>query len=169
MMLTAITMLVAIMSGCSSSDDVVEPDLKPGDEVTDFKPVKQYSATKQFHTDLDALVTYALDIRAMRWAYFYMASKGFDGNEPFSATLDDIENNEDCKYYAESIYTVIDEVVENADTYEEALQRLEDSQVLVRNTPDTDYGTEVGGHHHARAGMDIRRKETEGGLRRTAL
>lgn len=137
LMLTAITMLVAIMSGCSSSDDAVEPVLKPGDEVTDFKPVKQYSATKQFQTDLDALVTYALDIRAMRWAYFYMASKGFDGNEPFSATLDDIENNEDCKYYAEAIYTVIDEVVENAETYEEALQRLDDSQVLVRNTPAT--------------------------------
>ena len=136
--LLSITMIVAAFAtACSSTDDVVEPDLKPGDVVTDFKPVKQYSATQQFHTDLDALVTYAFDIRALRWAYFYMASKGFDGNEPFSATPDDIDNDEACQYYAEAIYTIIDEVVEKAEEYEEALQRLEYSQVLVRNTPQT--------------------------------
>ena len=75
MMLTAV-LLTSLTSCSSSSEDSPEPDLKPGDTVNEFKKVVQYGNSKQFQTDLDALVTYALDIRAVRWAYFNMASKG---------------------------------------------------------------------------------------------
>ena len=136
-MLTAVMMLAAVLTACTKAEEELEPVVKPGDVVTDFKKVKPYGATQQFQTDLDALVTYALDIRAMRWAYFNMASKGFGSNEPFSATMDDIDNNKTCRRYAESVYNIIDAVVQNADAYEQAMQRLEDSQVLVRETPQT--------------------------------
>jgi hypothetical protein len=136
-MLSAVMMLAAVLTACTKAEEELEPVVKPGDVVTDFKKVKPYGATQQFQTDLDALVTYALDIRAMRWAYFNMASKGFGSNEPFSATMDDIDNNKTCRRYAESVYNIIDAVVQNADAYEQAMQRLEDSQVLVRETPQT--------------------------------
>ena len=135
-MLTAV-LLTSLTSCSSSSEDSPEPDLKPGDTVNDFKKVVQYGNSKQFQTDLDALVTYALDIRAVRWAYFNMASKGLEGSEPFSATPDDIENNENCKTGVKNLYDMIDQIVERADQYEEALQRLEDSEVLIRSTTTT--------------------------------
>lgn len=136
MMLTAV-LLTSLTSCSSSSEDSPEPDLKPGDTVNDFKKVVQYGNSKQFQTDLDALVTYALDIRAVRWAYFNMASKGLEGSEPFSATPDDIENNEKCKTGVKNLYDMIDQIVERADQYEEALQRLEESEVLTRSTTTT--------------------------------
>ena len=128
-----ITALIPV--SCTKESDTPEPDLKPGDVVTDFKKVTQYSATKQFQTDLDALVTYAFDIRAVRWAYYEMASKG--GEKPFSATPDDMDNNEKCKSGAKNLYDMIDQIVERASQYEEALQRLEDSEVLIRPTATT--------------------------------
>ena len=136
-MLTAVLLASLCVSCSSSSEDSPEPDLKPGDTVNDFKKVVQYGNSKQFQTDLDALVTYALDIRAVRWAYFNMASKGLEGSEPFSATPDDIENNENCKTGVKNLYDMIDQIVERADQYEEALQRLEDSEVLIRSTTTT--------------------------------
>ena len=61
----AIMVMMALVSvSCSKDSDSPEPDLKPGDVVTDFKKVTQYGNSRQFQTDLDALVTYAFDIRA---------------------------------------------------------------------------------------------------------
>ena len=132
----AILVMTALISvSCTKDSDTPEPDLKPGDVVTDFKKVTQYSASRQFQTDLDALVTYALDIRAVRWAYYQMASKG--GGDPFSATPDDIESNAKCKTGVKNLYDMIDQIVERADQYEEALQRLENSEVLTRSTSTT--------------------------------
>ena len=135
LVILVVTALISV--SCTKESDIPDPDLKPGDVVTDFKKVTQYSASKQFQTDLDALVTYALDIRAVRWAYFQMASKGLGSTEPFSATPDDIENNEKCKIGVKNLYDMIDQIVERADQYEEALQRLEDSEVLTRSTTTT--------------------------------
>ncbi len=132
----AIMVMMALVSvSCSKDSDSPEPDLKPGDVVTDFKKVTQYGNSRQFQTDLDALVTYAFDIRAVRWAYYKLASKG--GEEPFSATPNDIENNKKCISSTEELYNMIDQIVERADQYEEALQRLEDSDVLTRPTAAT--------------------------------
>lgn len=135
LMATALILMMGL-SACSSGNDEPEPDLKPGDTVTDFKQVKQYSATAQFQNDLDALVTYAFDIRAVKWTYYLMASNGKNG-EPFSVKPEDIEKTKDSKAYAEGLYDIIDDIVERSEQYEEALQRLEDSDVLTRPTSQT--------------------------------
>jgi len=134
-MATALILMTGLCA-CSSGNDEPEPDLKPGDTVTDFKQVKQYSATAQFQNDLDALVTYAFDIRAVKWTYYLMASNGKNG-EPFSVKPEDIEKTKDSKAYAEGLYDIIDDIVERSEQYEEALQRLEDSDVLTRPTSQT--------------------------------
>ena len=134
-MATALILMMGL-SACSSGNDEPEPVIQPGDMVKDFKQVKQYSSTTLFQNDLDALVTYAFDIRAVRWAYFYMASKGLEA-QPFTATADDMDRDENCKFYAESLYDIIDDIVERSGQYEEALQRLEDSDVLTRPTSQT--------------------------------
>jgi len=135
LMATALILMMGL-SACSSGNDEPEPVIQPGDMVKDFKQVKQYSSTTLFQNDLDALVTYAFDIRAVRWAYFYMASKGLEA-QPFTATADDMDRDENCKFYAESLYDIIDDIVERSGQYEEALQRLEDSDVLTRPTSQT--------------------------------
>ena len=129
-------LLLTSLNSCSSGSDEPEPVIQPGDVVTDFKQVKQYGTTTQFQNDLDALVTYAFDIRAVRWAYFYMASKGLEA-QPFSATADEIDRDDYSRYYAETLYDIIDDIVERSEQYEEALQRLEDSDVLTRPTAST--------------------------------
>jgi len=135
LMATALILMMGLCA-CSSGNDEPEPVIQPGDMVKDFKQVKQYSSTTLFQNDLDALVTYAFDIRAVRWAYFYMASKGLEA-QPFTATADDMDRDENCKFYAESLYDIIDDIVERSGQYEEALQRLEDSDVLTRPTSQT--------------------------------
>lgn len=138
-LLSAIFLLSGITACSSSSDseDIGTPVIDVGEVIKNPTKVKQYENTKQFQTDLDALVTYALDIRAMRWCYFYMASKGTESHEPFSATMDEIDTDINCNYWAESTYTVIDGIVENADAYEQALQRLENSDILLRPNAST--------------------------------
>jgi len=138
-LLSALCMLVAFTACSSSSDseDIGTPVIDVGDVIKNPTKVKQYENTKQFQSDLDALVTYALDIRAMRWCYYFMASKGTENNEPFSATMDEIDTNFDCNSWAELTYTVIDGIVENADAYEQALQRLEYSDILVSPNAST--------------------------------
>ncbi len=138
-LLSAIFLLSGLTACSSSSDseDIGTPVIDVGEVIKNPTKVKQYENTKQFQTDLDALVTYALDIRAMRWCYFYMASKGTESHEPFSATMDEIDTDINCNYWAESTYTVIDGIVENADAYEQALQRLENSDILLRPNAST--------------------------------
>lgn len=131
-MATALILMMGL-SACSSGNDEPEPIIQPGETVTDFKKVKQYDNTAQFQNDLDALVTFAFDIRAVRWTYYLMASNGRNG-EPFSVQPEDIEGKKYSKAYAEGLYDMIDEIVERSGQYEEALQRLEDSDVLTRPT-----------------------------------
>ncbi len=128
-------MALCMVIACNKNDDELIPDVEVGETVNDFKKAVRYEDSKYFDNDLDALVTYALDIRAVRWLYIYRASKGFDGNEPFSATMDELENDEYCKLATEVLYEVIDDIVGRADEYEEAIERLQESGVLT--TPNT--------------------------------
>ena len=136
-LLSAFMLFAGLTASCSKSDDEPVPDVEVGESVKDFQKVVRYEDSKYFDNDLDAFVTYSLDIRAVRWAYIYRASKGFDGNEPFCATIDEMENDEYCKTMAEILYTIIDEIVERADQYEEAIERLRDSGVLTMPNAST--------------------------------
>ena len=109
---------------CSEDDgDELTPDVAVGEYVKDFKRVKQYGETQQFQTDLDAFVTYAISIQAFRYTWWMLLSDNFANNTAFSATPDDI-NGRKGTIIAEFAYTIIDEVVENAEQYEEAMERL---------------------------------------------
>ena len=77
----AALMTLCFLTACSNNNEELVPDVEVGESVKDFKKVVRYEDSKYFNNDLDALVTFALDIRAVRWAYIYRASKGFDGNE----------------------------------------------------------------------------------------
>ena len=137
-----VTFVVALMTlcfltACSNNNEELVPDVEVGESVKDFKKVVRYEDSKYFNNDLDALVTFALDIRAVRWAYIYRASKGFDGNEPFCATMDELENDEYCKATTEVLYDMIDDIVGRAEEYEEAIERLQDSGVLTTPNAST--------------------------------
>ena len=93
-----------------------------------------YSNSETFQSDLNALVTYALDLRAMRWAYFNAVSKNFTTGQAFSSTLDDIDGDYGTAG-AGQFDKVVSHILENADSYEAALQRFEESGVLM--TPTT--------------------------------
>ena len=133
----AALMALCCFTACSNNNDELVPDVEVGESVKDFKKVVRYEDSKYFDDDLDALVTYALDIRAVRWAYIYRASKGFDGNEPFCATMDELENDDYCKAITDALYDMIDEIVGRADQYEEAIERLQDSGVLTTPNAST--------------------------------
>ena len=137
-MLLALTAVISCSESNEGSIEGPPPVVNDGEVATDFKRVVRYEDSKYFDDDLDALVTYALDIRAVRWVYFYRASKGFGGNEPFCATMDELENDEYCKTTGELLYDLIDDIVTRSDQYEEAIERLQDSGVLI--TPNTTRG-----------------------------
>lgn len=125
---TVCTVFFAV--SCSEDDgDELTPDVAVGEYVKDFKRVKQYGETQQFQNDLDAFVTYAISIQAFRYTWWMLLSDNFANNTAFSATPDDI-NGKKGTIIAEFAYTIIDEVVENAEQYEEAMERLQYSGVL---------------------------------------
>ena len=122
-----------VLSSCSKFDKT--PFWKEGDMVDDFVRGANYPATESFQSDLDALVTYALDIRAVRWGYYALVSKGGGKNQPFSSSLDDLDNNAACKAATQDLYRYLDGIMARSEVYEEAISRLEASGVL--NHPAT--------------------------------
>lgn len=130
-------MVIGFATACSSSsDDTPEPDLKPGDKVTNFKKAVQYDNTKQFQTDLDAFVTYAISIQSLRIYWWALLSKGFETGEPFCSDWEYI-NGVDGSIMSWSAYDVIDEVVKNAEVYEQAMNNLQKSGLLPDPTSKT--------------------------------
>ena len=125
-----------LVCSCNSGDDGLEPDLKPGDKVADFKKAVQYDNTKQFQSDLDAFVTYAISIHSFRVYWWALLSKGFETGEPFCSDWEYI-NGVDGSIMSWSAYDVIDEVVENAEVYEQAMNNLQKSGMLPDPTSKT--------------------------------
>ena len=64
-LLSALCMLVAFTACSSSSDseDIGTPVIDIGEVINNPTKVKQYENTKQFQSDLDALVTYAISLQ----------------------------------------------------------------------------------------------------------
>lgn len=131
---TLVLMAVIPMLTCCGFEDN-SPAWEVGDTVDEFVKVTQYSDSKVFQDDLDALVTYSLDARAVRWAYYALVSKGGGKNAPFSSTMDDLDNNQACKKATQDLYNYIDGIVDRADEYEEMLSNLEATGIL--STPTT--------------------------------
>lgn len=136
MMLTTVLLATFITSCSSSSEDSPEPSLKPGEKVTDFKKAVQYDNTAQFQSDLDAFVTYAISIQSFRLYWWALLSKGFETGEPFCSDFEYI-NSQDGAIMSWYAIDVIDEIVQNAEVYEEAMNNLRKSGILPDPTSKT--------------------------------
>ena len=97
------------------------------EDVVNPTKIVGYEGTKQFTSDLEALVDYGCAVYAMRLAFWNVASNDFRTGELFCASLKDIDKNTTSIY---DFYDLASTIVENADKYEEAFQRLEDEGVL---------------------------------------
>ena len=138
--MAAFAMLVGATWACSSTNDTDDPtpEVPPvvPTEVANPTKVKTYGGSENFQTDLDAFVTYAFDIHAFRMGYWMLLSNGFVNEEAFCATIDDIDGDVGSMY-AEFLFDVVDHVAENADQYEQALERLSEAGVLEKANQGT--------------------------------
>ena len=130
--------LLSGLTACSSSGDDPggEPVIEIGDVVKNPTQVRQYENTKKFQSDLDALVTYAIDLQTFRLYYWALLSNGFENGEAFCSTPEYI-NGENGAYLAETMFTIIDEIVQNAEQYEGAIENLHNSGVISDPTAQT--------------------------------
>lgn len=127
-LLWAALLTVGFVACSSSEDSVIGPD-GPTAQVNSPTKVVPYEKTTTFQNDLDALATYALDQRALRWAYLLMASNGNIESAPFSASVEDIDGKVG-QMVSEYMYGILEHMSENAEAYEEAFNRLADYGVL---------------------------------------
>ena len=127
-LLSALFLLSGLTASCSKSDDTPEPDLRPGDEVTTFQKAVRYEQTRQFESDLDAFATYAINLQAMRLAYWNMVSFNFeDPSKAFTATPEQMmENTEQVDLF----YNIVNHLVENEDVYSEAMENLDAAGII---------------------------------------
>ena len=135
--LLSLVFLLAGLTACSSSEGEDAPPLvNVGDVVENPTKVKQYEDTQQFKSDLDALVTYALSLQSFRVYYWGLLSNGFEDGQAFCSTPEYI-NDGGGSFIAWQMYDMIDEIVENAEQYEGAIENLHNSGVI----PDPTAGT----------------------------
>jgi len=127
-LMTAIVAVGLFAVSACGDDDEVTPSLEVGETVTDFVKVKQYEDSKTFQSDLDALVTCALDLNSFRLCWLLMVSNGFEDNKLFCATAKELD--EDEYGYGEISWDILAHIVENSETYKEAIERLETSGIL---------------------------------------
>ena len=107
--LTTAVVTLGLTSSCSKDSDSPEPDLKPGDEVTTFQKAIRYEQTRQFESDLDAFATYALNLQALRYAYWNMVSFDFkDPSKAFTATPEQMMEN---TKQVELFYNIVNHLV----------------------------------------------------------
>ena len=123
--------LCAAVAAVACDDIFGDPDdpYSPSDPSGSTEIGTNYSNSKVFQSDLDAIVTYALDLRAMRWAYFNAVSKNFTPGKAFSSTLDDIDGEYGTDG-AEKFDKVVAHILDNASSYEAVMQRFEESGIL---------------------------------------
>ena len=84
------------LTGCSSSDDVVEdPDIKVPEYVENPQKAVRYEKSPQFKSDLDAVNQLAFVLKAMNWNYWMMASDGLKKPEDFfTVSPDELGKNQ---------------------------------------------------------------------------
>ena len=117
-----------IAASCSTENELDVP-VQTGDVVTNYKKAVQYEKTQQFSSDLDAFATYAINMQALRMTWWIMLSNGFANDNAFCATSEDI-NGKTGEICAEQGFQIIDEIVANADKYQDALDHLQYAGVL---------------------------------------
>lgn len=127
-LLSAFILFAGLTASCSKSDDTPEPDLKPGDEATTFQKAIRYEQTNQFQSDLDAFCTYALNLQALRYAYWNMVSFDFkDPSKAFTATPEQMMEN---TKQVDLFYDIVNHLVENEDVYSEAMENLDAAGII---------------------------------------
>ena len=127
LLLLAMLSLATFTTSCESEDEP-ETSIEVGETVKDFVKVTQYEDSKTFQNDLDALATYALDLHSFRLVWLMLVSNSLEDGKAFCATAKDLDKDEyGC---GELLYEILDHILENRDTYTEALERLEVSGVL---------------------------------------
>ena len=127
-LLTALFLLSGFITSCSKDGDAPEPDLKPGDEVTTFQKAMRYDQTRQFQSDLDAFCTYAINLQALRYAYWNMVSFDFaDASKAFTATPEQMMEN---TKQVELFYNIVNHLVANEDVYSEAMENLDAAGII---------------------------------------
>ena len=104
-LLSAFILFAGLTASCSKSDDTPEPDLKPGDEVI-----------------------YALNLQALRYAYWNMVSFDFkDPSKAFTATPEQMMEN---TKQVDLFYDIVNHLVENEDVYSEAMENLDAAGII---------------------------------------
>ena len=126
-----LTAMAWMMTSCSSSEssEDMAPESLIGETVPNFQKAVRYENSKQFTNDLDAFATYALDMQALRMAWWRLLSNDFKDGNAFCATTDDMDGDGGT-VCAQKGFAVIDEIVEHADEYQEALDRLQYARIL---------------------------------------
>ena len=124
-------MLVAFTACSSSSDseDIGTPVIDIGEVINNPTKVKQYENTKQFQSDLDALVTYAISLQTFRLYYWALLSSGFENGEAFNSPPEFFDE-EWGTYLAEAMYDITNEIAQNSEQYSEAFKNLHNTGIL---------------------------------------
>ena len=93
----------------------------------------RYGNSEQFQTDIDAIVTYACDLRALRWCYFRLSSNGFENGEVFCAKPADLDKDY-ATAEAQYFDVILSHILENEEAYEAAMQHFDETNVFTSPT-----------------------------------
>ena len=120
------TIVVMTTVACSDSKENVGSDEEQS-IVENPTKIITYGGSTQFVNDLETLVDYGCAVYAMRVAFWNIASNDFKTGEPFCATPEDMDKNTSSSY---DFYDLASSIVEKADLYDAAFQRLQQEGVL---------------------------------------
>ena len=115
-----------------SCDELFDEDKNTGGDletetVQNPTRIQHYEGSTQFANDIEALIDYSCAVYAMRVAYYNIASNDFKTGEAFVATPEDINVNTTSMY---TFYDIAATIVEKADEYENAFNRMDQEDVL---------------------------------------
>lgn len=120
-----VLVLVAGLAACASSKDEVE---SPVDAVKNPTKVVRYEESNSFKNDLEAMMDYAHALQAMRWAAMCVMSNDFMYDDLSQcAPIEDVERNTTSM---PRLFQIEQYIVEHADAYQEAFERLEEGGVF---------------------------------------
>ncbi|MBO4642388.1 MAG: BACON domain-containing protein [Bacteroidaceae bacterium] len=127
LLLMPLLMAAIVWTGCSSSD---EPEIPT--QVENPTKVVQYEQSTLFQSDLDAFVTYAFTLKALRQTYWNLLSNNFeDPEKAFTVLPDEMEKNSE---QMQKFYEIVEHVAAHADEYQEAIEHLDEIGILEKVT-----------------------------------